>query len=143
MFVVFSALPLGKKYPKSIFIEEPEAHLFPNAQKEVVDLLSLIYARTSNEFFITTHSPYILSALNILITGGEADKDELQDKARQVLGDACPVKYEDVSAYAIDHGNAVSILTDEERLIGTNIIDDVSDVFASQLDQLLDLIYPA
>ncbi len=49
-------------------IEEPEAHLFPVAQKQLVELL--IYMKNSNiknQLIITTHSPYILTALNNLL----------------------------------------------------------------------------
>ncbi|MCG6171626.1 AAA family ATPase, partial [Anoxybacillus sp. LAT_11] len=43
-------------------IEEPEAHLYPSAQKEMVALFALLLNATDNTLVITTHSPYILSA---------------------------------------------------------------------------------
>ena len=46
------------------FIEEPEAHLFPEAQCEVMNLISLLSHNFDSQFFITTHSPYLLTILN-------------------------------------------------------------------------------
>lgn len=50
----------------TLVIEEPEAHLFPSAQAEVVKLIGKTYGLTNEEsnFIITTHSPYILMSIN-------------------------------------------------------------------------------
>jgi predicted ATP-dependent endonuclease of OLD family len=40
-------------------IEEPEAHLFPQAQKKLIELLSLVVNKTRSQIIITTHSPYV------------------------------------------------------------------------------------
>ena len=48
-------------------IEEPESHLFPNAQKLIAEFISLVYGAGENRMFITTHSPYILGAFNNLL----------------------------------------------------------------------------
>src|SRR5690606_2385925 len=42
------------------FIEEPEAHLFPTSQGHIVSIISQFYAELGTNFFITTHSPYII-----------------------------------------------------------------------------------
>mgnify|MGYP006206212493 CR=1 FL=1 len=48
-------------------IEEPEAHLFPVAQKHLIELLAIMVNRNEdNQLIITTHSPYILSSFNNL-----------------------------------------------------------------------------
>ena len=55
-----------------LFIEEPEVHLFPCEQKRVLEILTKAYRyfiqpRSKWRFFITTHSPYILNALNNML----------------------------------------------------------------------------
>ncbi|KJF79148.1 hypothetical protein UA45_01445 [Morganella morganii] len=53
---------------KSFIIEEPEAHLFPSAQGAMTSLIANAYNyNNSTSIIITTHSPYILSALNVSI----------------------------------------------------------------------------
>jgi len=48
-------------------IEEPEAHLFPESQKEIIDILGLLSSifPENMSFFLTSHSPYILTSINI------------------------------------------------------------------------------
>lgn len=43
----------------SIYIEEPEAHIFSAAQRDMVELISTVYnsRKDSLQFLITTHSP--------------------------------------------------------------------------------------
>lgn len=48
-------------------IEEPESHLFPEAQKLVTEYISLAKSAWENQFFMTTHSPYILGTVNNLL----------------------------------------------------------------------------
>jgi hypothetical protein len=49
------------------------------------------------------------------------------------------VNYDDVKAYTIKNGELVSILDHENRLIGANVIDSVSDEFDKIFDGLLQL----
>ena len=56
-----------------IFLEEPEANLFPPTQSSVVEwLLAMTTGEQSNNLFVATHSPYILNSFlekkNILMT---------------------------------------------------------------------------
>lgn len=140
MLLMLCTIPFTRPFgiKKSIYIEEPEAHLFPFAQKNIVALLSLIYANTDHEITLTTHSPYILSAMNVLITAHDYAKKHGVDKAREIIGDAMPIAFEDVAAYTVEKGTARSIMDPETRLVGESIIDAVSDSFAAEFDRLLE-----
>jgi hypothetical protein len=51
-----------------VFIEEPEAHLFPTAQQDIVRFIANFFnANKNNRVIIPTHSPYVLSEINNLI----------------------------------------------------------------------------
>lgn len=43
-----------------LILEEPEVHAFPPYTKQLADLIAL---RTENQFFLNTHSPYLLNTL--------------------------------------------------------------------------------
>jgi len=63
--------------PVSIFIEEPEAHLHPGAQR----LLARIISRAVNmgkNVVVTTHSDYLITALNNLIALSQLPKRRLK-----------------------------------------------------------------
>ena len=59
-----------------LFIEEPEAHLFPNEQKMILELLGEVFNLLNENgvewrFFFTTHSPYILNVANNMLFKGQ------------------------------------------------------------------------
>jgi predicted ATPase len=61
----------------SVHIEEPSAHLFPQEQKDTIEYIAGMYSSIKSEdtnicrFFITTHSPYILNAINNMLKKGD------------------------------------------------------------------------
>lgn len=70
LFVIYFEA-LRNKYDKldkdiTFLIEEPESHLHPKSQKELIEFLDAIYqyAEWRIKFIINTHSPYILEVVN-------------------------------------------------------------------------------
>ncbi|MBW1649968.1 MAG: AAA family ATPase, partial [Deltaproteobacteria bacterium] len=123
----------------TFFIEEPEAHLFPVSQKNIVSLIGNIYNYKPHNFVITTHSPYILTAFNNLIFGYEVSKKNDIEKIKKIIDPDSLINYEDVSAYTINNGVLESIKDDETKLIGASIIDSVSDDLSETFDSLIEL----
>jgi len=118
-------LIVSKNYTNSQFIvEEPEQNLFPSTQRDLVyHLLRLITGERDHRLTITTHSPYILYALNnCMMAGLVYDKMDEEDK------DAIVCKYslinpKDVSIYQIEDGILKNI-QQEDGLIGKNYFDE-------------------
>ncbi|GBF81500.1 AAA family ATPase [Aphanothece sacrum] len=134
----------------SIFlIEEPEAHLFPQSQKHIIELIALVFNITDkrHRFFITTHSPYILTAFNNLIQAGNTKKKikERGNKKEELkqLFDIVPenqiLDIDDFGVYTLGNGELKSIINQENQLIDTNIIDEVSHEFSDIFEKLVDL----
>ncbi|MEM9272432.1 MAG: AAA family ATPase, partial [Cyanobacteria bacterium P01_F01_bin.143] len=134
-----------------LVIEEPEAHLFPEAQKYMVELMSLIFNITEkrNKLFITTHSPYLLTAFNHSIQAGNVLKaindkppeeaKKLQEELFKIMPHNQIIDIEDIGVYTLKDGKIKSIIEPENNLIDTNIIDEVSELFEEEFDELLDL----
>ena len=128
----------------SIYIEEPEAHIFPTAQKNIVELISTVYNARKNslQFFITTHSPYILTAFNNLLQAGILATDATEDKIEKISRYVPKTRFlnpQEVTVYSLENGSCQSIIDSETGLIDTNIIDEVSNELAMQFDELLEL----
>ncbi|MBK7940188.1 MAG: AAA family ATPase [Lewinellaceae bacterium] len=120
-----------------IVIEEPEAHLFPDAQKEMVELIALFCnAQTDNKAVITTHSPYILTSLNNLLYAYRVGKNDPQG-AKKVVDTPFWLDPSRVAAYFIENGQLEPIMDD--GLIQAERIDEISNKLNIQLDQLYDL----
>lgn len=122
-----------------IFIEEPEAHLFPVSQKRIIEMLALLYNNYNANFVLTTHSPYILTAINNAILANDVIAEKGKEAVKNIFDPDFAIKYEDVRAYTVEKGRLISIMDDETRLIGASVIDSVSDEFENVFNSLLEL----
>jgi hypothetical protein len=131
--------------PTSLFIEEPEAHLFPNSQRWITELIALAFnaRQPGMRVFITTHSPYILTTLNNLLLAGQLYARKLTNSRLVALGKIVPrdrsLAKDLVSACYMDRRMCRPILDDEAELIGASAIDTVSEKLNQQFDELLEL----
>lgn len=127
-----------------LYLEEPEAHLFPEIQYELVRL----FARLSNDpvlsfrLVVTTHSPYLLSSFNNLIEAWQVVRDhpELHDEVAKLIPDQYWIKDDDLRAYSIHDGVLESILS-KSGLIDGEYLDGVSETIGDEFDKLLRLEY--
>lgn len=131
-------------YGCTIYIEEPEAHLFPSAQRDIVELISLVYNKSKNprQFFITTHSPYILTSFNNLIQAGDLKRrleGECAQKLLTIVPEEMILNPDLVRPYILHDGTADSLIDPESGLIGTSLMDKVSTEIAIQFDELLSM----
>lgn len=140
MLLILSIFPfMNTRNRNSIFfIEEPEAHLFPVSQKHIVSLIGLIYNMQQNSV-ITTHSPYILTAINNLLLAYDVMQEKGEKSIEKIIDKDFCINFDDIQAYTIKNGKLISIMNKEERLIGINIIDSVSEEFNGTFDSLLAL----
>ena len=128
-----------EKKTSIIIIEEPEAHLFPIAQKDVVNLISLMINSTNSKVIITTHSPYVLTSTNILLFSEKVEKRSKLNKI--VIPKNLRVSYENFAAYKVDNSEKMleSLLDAESHMISTNYIDEVSSITNNELDELINM----
>ena len=138
-----SALPLYltvqyfmEKRHTTVLIEEPEQNLFPKAQKETVEYI-IEHTDDQSSVFMMTHSPYILTALNNLILANDVREQKGDEAIKNLVEQKHCVKFEEVSAYTITDGCSMNILDHENRLVGVNVIDAISDEVSETFDALL------
>lgn len=122
-----------------LFIEEPEAHLFPESQKSIVELIATIHNLTHTRFFITTHSPYILTAINTLIYANNISNKENEKEVEKIIDKSSQISKGDVSAYSVERNRAKPIFDTEYGLIEAETIDTISDEISKEFDMLLEL----
>ena len=126
----------------ALYIEEPEAHLFPTAQFNVVKLLArLCNLKNSYQIFITTHSPYLLSSFNNLFFAGSIIKKD-SNKTENVynLIDKNEIIFsENATAYSLSDGRYSNLMDESDGLILAETLDRVSENIAIQFESLLDI----
>lgn len=143
--IILSTLAFTFSGRRTIYIEEPEAHLFPTAQRDIIDLIANVFnvSKDPLQFLITTHSPYILTAANNLIHAGRLYKELTDKKKLEQLENIVPRERmlipENIAVYSLGYETCENISCSETGLIETNVIDEVSDHLAIQFDNLLDI----
>jgi len=112
-----------------IIIEEPEAHLFPTAQNEIIKIISLLVNRNDNQCIVTTHSPYILSSLNNLLYGFYLANEHGQlDYVEKMFSRDILVNPDNLNALFITKECVVSIYDNESKLLSGSLLDEVSEI---------------
>ena len=138
---------------RSFVIEEPELNLFPVAQYGLIKQLESSRRESYWEDYgtihtYTTHSPYILSAINNLLYAHKVkstirllgNTEGLQSEEKLVT-DIIPAEINPYyfTAYQICNGKAESIFDRETGLIKENYIDEASDKIGDDFEALMDL----
>lgn len=114
---------------KTIFvIEEPEQNLYPSTQMSFLDMLiSLCQGNCGHEFLLTTHSPYILNQLNLLVRRNDAG----------VKGDnIASLDWNDVSVWAIEDGKIRDLKLRNAHLINPEYLSAPLDQIYEQYERL-------
>ncbi|MCH4895960.1 ATP-binding protein [Marinilabiliaceae bacterium JC040] len=129
----------------TLYIEEPEAHLFPLAQKKIVEMMIRVFNKVNPkiQFFITTHSPYVLTSTNNYLLAGTFDKKEKESKFEQlnsIIDVETILNPKSLSAFSIIDGKLNSIIDNETEIISADLIDTVSTDLEMQFDKILDIM---
>jgi predicted ATP-dependent endonuclease of OLD family len=123
----------------SLIIEEPEAHLFPVAQKQIIDLISLFANHNKNQILLTTHSPYILSSFNNLLYAHKLGNGEDKKEVADIIDPHLWINPDRLDAYILEDGTARTIVAREMGLIQSAEIDRASNIIVDTFNQLFDL----
>ena len=144
----------NKAYYQSVqfFIEEPEQNLYPMSQKDLV--LSIVkhlvnankkgYCNSS--VVLTTHSPYILSVLNVLMAEAKLynyNNEELHSsEIEEFVNYDCFMQPEYYSAYYInDNGTFENLIDSELPMISGVELDGVSEWVEERISKVNKFIY--
>jgi predicted ATPase len=127
-------------------IEEPEAHLFPIAQKQLVELLALmVNYQSENQLIITTHSPYILSVFsNLLFASRVVEKNPAAEaEVQEIIDKDCWLNPQEFSAYSLGNQSfpeemqyCEPIFDNKMGNIKQNYLDTVSEILGAEFSQL-------
>lgn len=138
---------LTKPSGTEFIIEEPEQNLFPSTQCE---LISYIFDCCNNikyksSAIITTHSPYILSSINLLLLGSmirnkSSNDENFIKKINKILPYNSVIDSNEIEIYEISSGKCKSLKDPDTNLISENAIDSESEFIDSKFNELYDLL---
>lgn len=149
-----SALPLllviqygiSERDYASFVVEEPECNLFPQKQTELLQfLIRQIYSQ-DRILTITTHSPYLLSALNNYLYAGRIAKELVgsKDELQKIVSEELWLESDDCAIYSlgetINGGEYYLNLVDSTTgMIDFNYLDGVSLTMSEEFGKLNNL----
>ncbi len=126
-----------------IVLEEPEAHLFPEAQRNIVELIALFQNATDSSIFITTHSPYILTSSNLLVHSFIVENNgKIPSTEKKIISKNCRINPKEISCNMIkprEREYCVSIINNDMGLINAYEIDNVSNIINEETENLIAL----
>jgi predicted ATPase len=139
---------LSAKFNKAIFIniiEEPEQNLFPTSQWKVLQsLLKFNNMNDGNKLVLTTHSPYLIGYLTLVVKAGMLKSLITTEEQAQKLDKIVPlcsiVNAGDLSIYEMDEKDGVvkqldtlsGLPSDDNTL--NNKFDESNELFAKLLE---------
>jgi ABC-type lipoprotein export system ATPase subunit len=124
-----------------VFIEEPEAHLYPTAQQDIVRfIVNFFNANKNNKVFIPTHSPYVLSEINNLIYAERLQGmyPAAKDAVCKLVIETTLLQCDHLGVYNILDAKAEDILDAETMLIDFMKLDNPA---AKPINELFDKLY--
>lgn len=139
---------INKREYSSYVIEEPECNLFPTKQVDLLKEILKMVKHPSRILTITTHSPYLLSAMNNILFAGMI-VEKYGEKIAKYIDGILPSDYHlsaaECSVYSlgkeINGGDYCRSLIDEETgMIDFNSLDSVSEELSLEFDALQDAV---
>ncbi|WP_273087091.1 AAA family ATPase [Capnocytophaga gingivalis] len=135
---------LSKKFNKTSFInivEEPEQNLFPTSQRDMLySLLKINNEIPANKLIITTHSPYLVNYISVVVEAGNIRNEANKEQIGKIIPISALVKSEDLAIYELDEKEGtVKLLGDyngipsDENILNLQI-DETNNLFADLLD---------
>lgn len=130
-----------------MFIEELEQNLFPKVQFELVKMLVGLLKKMEQKstgytsmVFLTTHSPYVLTALNVMMLASAA-YEMSPDKVNDLGLEDYVLPKGAYSAYCIKDGRFENIVDEEFGFIKGDFLDSVSELVDNYTFELNSIIY--
>lgn len=120
-------------------IEEPELNLYPTTQHDVMKFIISKCTNENQQLTITTHSPYVLSTLNVLLMAHQAGQHD-KEEVTKIIPEESWVNPEEINVYFLEKsGIARQIFDREIGMISENELDNVSMVISDEFDELMDI----
>lgn len=108
-----------------VMIDEVDLHLHPSWQQRVLSDLLRTFSNT--QFILTTHSPFVVEALNNHLKRYKLGDEPTQDAEIDSL---IPLGKDQVQAYLMEGGNQQSLIDEETGLMDDTLLEHFNQINA-------------
>ena len=125
----------------SFVVEEPEQNLFPENQREVLGFFTTrLWNKDDNKFVLTTHSPYLLSCLNVLMLAYKLHHiEKVREEVEKIIVPGYTVNPDVVAVYGLypnEKEYCKSLISEKTGMISVNELDTASIYIGDEFDRL-------
>lgn len=128
-----------------LFIEEPEQNLYPESQKLVMMSLvrslkkALENGSEQSLTVVTTHSPYVISVVNVLLAAAIVEEKGLE---QNIVSKDCILPSKSITGYYIgEKGVFQNIMDSEIPMLSGNDLDGVSEWVDERICKLNEILF--
>lgn len=125
----------------NIYMEEPEENLFPTTQRDLIyTFIQMVNADRNHHLFLTTHSPYILYALNNCMMANTV-KDKINPELIKQLPclKAC-IDPQQVSLWQMENGQLHAIKKADTQTLGAHDFNDAMNEILNEYYIMMNFI---
>lgn len=127
-----------KNHYLKIFLEEPETNAFPSTQTQVMyDLLRMTKMQSETSIMITTHSPYILYALNNCMLGGQITDNVAKEDINEFGSARGWIEPSKVSVWQVKEGILEDIKDQDLQIIGSHYFSNILGLTMNEYNRML------
>lgn len=132
-----------------LFIEEPEQNLYPDAQRLLIQNIirrlksAQLVGKHRSMVVLTTHSPYVLTTLNVLMADAAAiNKRSDDERLKEIVDETTLLPTDAISAYFINKDGVFENIKDMEIPMLSGIdLDSVSDWVDDHIGRINEILY--
>lgn len=127
----------------SVHLEEPELSLFPSNQWGLMRFLIQSCLDSKNaemDLTMASHSPYILTALNVMTLAFRANLIN-RVKFKEIKEDMPLLDPRHLSAWEVKEGKVKNLIDPDLHLIDGTYLDSTSDIYENLISDLNDIVY--
>lgn len=133
-----------KYYYSSFIIEEPEQNLYPETQRDFVYFLlkNILNEERNHQALLTTHSPFILYALNNCMMGNRVSENLTEDEKNNLLSYNSWINPDLVSVWEIDktNGTLKDIKDPKTGTISKNFFNQFTNELMNEYYEMLSVL---
>ena len=132
---------LSRPACSNLVVEEPEQNLFPDTQTKLLYYILSKINHSRDSLIITTHSPYILYAINNCMLAAKVSEEDVDEVEEAIdIPKTAWVDSNKVSVWEVDNGviRGNKTIQDEKGLIRRNYFDTVMHNVMADFHILID-----
>jgi ABC-type lipoprotein export system ATPase subunit len=122
----------------NFIIEEPEQNLFPETQRDLIyHIINKFKSNREHSLILTTHSPYILYAINNCLLGYTIKDKMPEEEQKELKSHNSWLNPEDTSIWQVKDGQLSSVLDERTKTVTKHYFNEMTNEIMNEYYDML------